>query len=231
MINGRLIVAHHGCDITTRDDLVTGRLKQLRESRNRYDWLGPGTYLFENDAERALLFAQRSANNPGKQYTAKAVATPAVVCAVINAHSWLDMTTQAGLNEFKQAYTGMQVSLPDVVAKLSNKPSNDEDKDVLLRHLDAGVFRYLHEIREEHGLPPFQVVRGAFRQGDEIAPGSGFHTNTHVQIAVVDPSCFAGWFLCPGDKLLSPEAYAEAKVRLQEAQKTWKPRQTAKAAD
>ena len=41
MIEGRLLVAYHGCDITTRDDLVTGKLADLDHSKNPYDWLAP----------------------------------------------------------------------------------------------------------------------------------------------------------------------------------------------
>lgn len=78
MIEGRLLVAYHGCDITTRDDLVSGKLAHLDHSKNPYDWLGPGAYFFEGDAERALMFANASHNNPTKMYTARPIGTPAV---------------------------------------------------------------------------------------------------------------------------------------------------------
>ena len=41
---GSALVVYHGCDIITRDDLVSGRLTHLNHSANRYDWLGPGAY-------------------------------------------------------------------------------------------------------------------------------------------------------------------------------------------
>ncbi len=64
------LVAYHGCDVTTRDDLLAGRQNHLSHSNNQYDWLGPGAYFFEGDVERALLFAQAAHDNPAKRYTA-----------------------------------------------------------------------------------------------------------------------------------------------------------------
>ena len=98
-----LVVAYHGCDITVRDDLVTGKLSHLTHSKNRYDWLGPGAYFFENDLERAYLFAKASAGAPEQLYTAKPIATPAVIGAVLNISNWLDMTHQEGIQLFKEA--------------------------------------------------------------------------------------------------------------------------------
>jgi hypothetical protein len=44
-----MVIAYHGCDITVRDDLVTGRIPRLDHSANKYDWLGRGAYFFEGD--------------------------------------------------------------------------------------------------------------------------------------------------------------------------------------
>jgi hypothetical protein len=104
-------MAFHGCDVTTRDDLVSGRLKHLDHSNNRYDWLGPGAYFFEGDLERALLFAQASHDNPEKMYTLRPIGTPAAVGAVLCVYSWLDMTTHVGIEEFSMAYEPMVTGL------------------------------------------------------------------------------------------------------------------------
>ncbi len=63
------VIAYHGCDVTVRDDLVSGRLHRLDHSNNDYDWLGPGAYFFEGDVERAFFFARASHDNPEKLYT------------------------------------------------------------------------------------------------------------------------------------------------------------------
>ena len=65
MIAGNLLIAYHGCDATTRDDLVTGAIPCLAQSRNRYDWLGPGAYFFEGDDRRALKFAMFNSSLDG----------------------------------------------------------------------------------------------------------------------------------------------------------------------
>jgi hypothetical protein len=211
------LIVYHGCDVTTRDDLVSGRLKHLNHSNNRYDWLGPGAYFFEGDVERALLFAQASHTNPTKRYTAKPIATPAVVGAILRIQRWLDMTTQAGIKEFSLAYQAMAAGLEATGSALpSNRPADDSDVEVIYRALDNAVFTWLHEARASHKppLPPFQAVRAAFHQGEKIAPASGFHATTHIQIALRDNSCVVGWFLPPGAELLTEQQYLEAKNRL-----------------
>jgi len=230
MIEGRLLVAYHGCDITTRDDLVSGKLAHLDHSKNPYDWLGPGAYFFEGDAERALMFANASHNNPTKMYTARPIGTPAVVGAVLSVQRWLDMTTQEGIHEFTLAYPAL---LSGLVATGSPVPKNtaasEDDADVILRKLDNAVFTFIHDIRENSSppLPSFQAVRGAFYQGAEVAPKSGFRVGTHVQIALRDNSCVEGWFLARGDKLLNEAQYIEAAERREQMAKTRKLRKRA----
>jgi hypothetical protein len=107
MTPGHLLVVYHGCDATTRDDLVSGRLKHLSHSENKYDWLGRGSYFFEDDLERALMFARASCANPGKMYTHRAIATPAAVGAILCIARCLDMTKQTGIVTFKRAYGDM----------------------------------------------------------------------------------------------------------------------------
>jgi hypothetical protein len=215
--SGTALIVYHGCDITTRDDLISGRLKHLSHSNNQYDWLGPGAYFFEGDVERALLFAQASQRNPDKRYTAKPIATPAVVGAVLQVQNWLDMTTQVGIKEFSLAYQAFADGLSTAGKPVPvNRSASDTDTDVIYRALDNAVFTWLHQARasQEPPLSPFQAVRAAFHQGDKVAPTSGFHANTHIQISLRDNSCLIGWFLPAGAKLLTEQQYAEAKLRL-----------------
>lgn len=230
MIEGRLLVAYHGCDITTRDDLVSGKLTHLDHSKNPYDWLGPGAYFFEGDVDRALMFANASHDNPAKMYTARPIGTPAVVGAVLRVQRWLDMTTQQGINEFTLAYPAL---LAGLAASGSSVPKNvaasDDDTDVILRKLDNAVFTFIHEIRENISStsPFFQAVRGAFYQGAEVAPKSGFRAGTHVQIALRDDSCVEGWFLPKGYQLLGKAEYDEAVIRREQIARSRKPRRRA----
>lgn len=214
---GTALIVYHGCDVTTRDDLVSGRLKNLDHSNNQYDWLGPGAYFFEGDVERALLFAQASHRNPDKRYTAKPIATPAVVGAVLQVQNWLDMTTQAGIQEFSLAYQAFAAGLEATGTSVpANRPASDTDTDVIYRALDNAVFTWLHKARESQKPPlsSFQAVRAAFHQGEKVAPTSGFHVSTHIQISLRDNNCIVGWFLPAGAEMLTAHQYDEAKARL-----------------
>lgn len=218
---GTALIVYHGCDVTTRDDLISGRLKHLSHSNNQYDWLGPGAYFFEGDVERALLFAEASHRNPSKRYTARPIATPAVVGAVLQVQNWLDMTTQAGIKEFSLAYHAFADGLNAAGKPIPvNRPASVTDTDVIYRALDNAVFTWLHKAREsqEPPLPSFQAVRAAFHQGDRVAPTSGFHANTHIQISLRENACVIGWFLPSGAELLTEPQYAAAKVRLSAVQ-------------
>ncbi|NHZ34502.1 hypothetical protein [Massilia rubra] len=228
MSAGPSLIVYHGCDVTTRDDLVSGRVKHLTHSNNQYDWLGPGAYFFERDIERAFLFAQASHRNPAKRYTAKPIATPAVVGAVLQVQNWLDMTTQAGIKEFSLAYHAFADGLSAAGKPVPvNRPADHTDTDVIYRALDNAVFTWMHKARESH-TPPlalFQAVRAAFYQGERVAPTSEFHVNTHIQIDLRDNDCIVGWFLPAGAELLSELRYDEAKARLTDAvTKNKKPR-------
>lgn len=126
------------------------------------------------------------------------------------------MTTLAGINEFGKAYRGMATGMADLgIAMPENRAAGKRDPDVILRRLDNAVFTFIHHIRAntEPPLPPFQAVRGAFPQGAEMAPKSGFRKGTHVQIALRDPACAEGWFLPKGQRLLSDQQYSNAIAR------------------
>jgi hypothetical protein len=132
MSNGPLVVAYHGCDITTRDALVTGR-QQPKISSNPYDWLGPGFYKFEGDPERALAFAQTAADKPEYEFTARPILQPAVVGCVFAAHSCLDMTTRRGRAEYAMALRQLNVAMASTKAATPiNKPAFEGDVDILL---------------------------------------------------------------------------------------------------
>ena len=83
MSDGQLVLAYHGCDVSTRDRLVRGTLPHLAPSANRYDWLGGGVYFFEGDAERALSFAKSASMQPARHLSARPVVSPSVVGAVL----------------------------------------------------------------------------------------------------------------------------------------------------
>ena len=218
MTHRGLVIGYHGCDATVRDKLVTGELQTLKASANRYDWLGPGIYFFENDAARALTFAEASSAKPEALYTANPIATPAVVGAVIRVERWLDMTTQEGLNTYKTTFQEMQkkVDKKEVQGMPTNQRTVENNDVVLLRQLDNAVLTKVHSSKKELGEPSLQGVRGIFEQGTHLSENSGFRSLSHIQIAI-DPSCIHGWFLPVGTKLLTPQEREVAELWLAEA--------------
>lgn len=214
MMDGHLLVGYHGCDVVVRDGLVSGQLTP-EESSNQYDWLGPGFYMFEGDEQRARSFAEAAASQPYRQLTARPIATPSVVGCVFSVQRCLDMSTKGGRQEFEEAYLHMQAGfLLNFETMPINRPANSHDQDILLRGLDRAVFSFMHR-RNERGRPfdPYQAVRGSFRQGVEIAPNSGFHRDSHTQIALRDFNCIKGWFVPPGERMLSAAELTAAKER------------------
>ena len=78
----------------------------------------------------------------------------------------------------------------------NKNPKGSSDSDRLLRFLDCAVLRHLHQsVSEVPNFPPFDTVRGAFHEGGEAFPGSGFYQKTHVQIAVRNMDCIKGFLL------------------------------------
>jgi len=242
---GRIVLAYHGCDITIRDGFVRGEITP-KISSNQYDWLGDGLYFFEGDSNRALKLAQFAHDHPNLLLTKKPISTPAVVGAVLEVDRWLDLTTQAGIENFTHAAQAVvDGSAKQGTPLPKNKAAFDGDKDLLHRAFDKAACDMVHAFRRfvhDQALQdqdtsaivasaPYQAARGAFEQGGLVSDGSSICADTHIQIAVQDLSCIKGWFLVPGNKLLSDEKLSEAKKHLEEAERrrtAAKPRRTVK---
>jgi hypothetical protein len=180
----------------------------LLHSDRDYDWLGPGSYFWESDPQRAWEWA----NSRAKQGS---ITEPAVVGAVIDLRHCLDLVSREDvelLNAAYESFVDLQkksgLPLPE-----NRAPSTDDEHVLLLRFLDCAVLRHLHRTIEEANDPdlkPFDTVRGMFVEGGEAFPGSGLHRKSHVQIAVRDDDCIKGLFfpLQDGSRLF-PDAQAK----------------------
>lgn len=228
---GRIVLGFHGCDISTRDGFVRGEIEPLVSS-NPYDWLGDGLYFFEGDWSRALKLATSSHEHPALLLTRRPIATPAVVGAVLEVDRWLDLTTQAGIADFTQAAQAVvDGSVRKGTPPPHNKPAFDGDQDLLHRAFDKAACDMVHTFRrllhqqaledqvteEILASAPYQATRGAFEQGGLVSTGSSVCADTHIQIAVHDLTCIKGWFLVPGDKLLTDKELAGARKHLEDA--------------
>lgn len=77
---------------------------------------------------------------------------------------------------------------------------------MILRDLDRAVIEYLHGVLEKKKTPPFDTVRAAFWEGDDLYPNAGFKEKNHIQICVRNPNCIKGYFrpLDPDSKFSIP---------------------------
>lgn len=220
MNDGALVIAYHGCDVTVRDRLIRGTLRQLTPSANRYDWLGNGVYFFEGDAERALSFATSARDSPSKLLSSRPVVNPAVVGCVFCVSRWWDMTTLEGRRNYVNALAGLEKAQEVLGRPMPiNEPAGGSGEFSLLRRLDCAVFNFGHLSRRQQGLTSYQAVRAAFYQGQPVAHTSEFRAGTHLQIALRDPRCVLGWFLPEdvGPALLSDSELSVADAELVEA--------------
>ncbi len=182
-----MLIGFHGCEESVRNDIVAGK-RVLKASENKHDWLGAGSYFWENNYERALDYAF---NPPGK----KKFKAPAVLGAVIDLQFCLDLLDTAYLRLVRDAYRTLSFSASTLEQELpiNKRPKNTQD--LLLRELDCAVIESLHFERREGQLKPFDSVRGVFIEGEELYPGAGFHDKNHIQICIRNPNCIKGFFL------------------------------------
>jgi hypothetical protein len=93
-----LLIGFHGCDESIRDRIVTGGA--LRTSANDWDWLGSGIYLWQNNYERALHWAQHA---PPKVR----IKRPSVLGAVFSLGHCLDLTDKKWVDHPEKKLNGL----------------------------------------------------------------------------------------------------------------------------
>lgn len=183
-----LVLGFHGCDASVAKEVINGG--SLKASTNDYDWLGHGIYFWENDYDRALDWAkQLSKRQPDK------IQTPAVVGAIIDLGSCLDLINSHYISELKDAY-----KLLCQASQLNNKtiPKNtlkNKNGDFLLRRLDCAVIQVVHWRNKHDNNFSYDSVRAVFWEGNRIYQNAGFREKNHIQICVRNPNCIKGYFL------------------------------------
>ena len=184
-----LVLGFHGCDESVAMKVLTGE-EPLKKSTNNYDWLGHGSYFWENSPSRALEFATHLQKHPNRS-TGKII-KPAVIGAVIDLGYCLDLLDFDNLKMLKSTYEMMQ---------LTSNFDFPENKsigglgDLMLRELDCAVIETLHRLKEKSHQPPFDSIRGVFYEGEELYPNAGFRDKDHIQICIRNPNCIKGFFL------------------------------------
>lgn len=149
-------------------------------SRNPWDWLGDGFYLFQDAPERALVWAR---NRFGDE--------AAAIGAEIRMDNCLDLLDVRYVECLRTAFQSFKKELERIGKKLPPQEGK-------AHRLDRHVINYTVGILEDAGQT-IQSVRGAFPEGEPIFPGSALTTDGHVQIAVRDVSVIERvWLEFPG---------------------------------
>ena len=86
----KLVFGFHGCDKSVRDKTVSKKGHIVKQSKNKYDWLGHGAYFWENNLQRARNFAKELKKNSPPDLKNK-IKTPAVLGAIIDLGLCLDL--------------------------------------------------------------------------------------------------------------------------------------------
>lgn len=188
-----VVLAYHGCDFETAQRLLGG--SAFQPSLRDYDWLGAGSYFWENDILRAYQWATE---------TRRRFARPCVVGAAVELGHCLDLTTQSGVVAVRLAYEQFveMARRNGSPVPVNAEPASDPNGDKSLRRLDCAVINYLFEIlrtvrESDSSAEPYSTVRALFPEGRELYPGAGFWDKTHIQICVREPEQILGVFRVP----------------------------------
>jgi hypothetical protein len=182
MVSKSLILGYHGCDLSTAEWVVSGK-EDLRKSTNAYDWLGNGTYFWEDSPDRALRWAKE--NQSGK------INKPAVLGAVIDLGNCLNLIDTEHLALVRAAHDAYM----NLCKKSGLTPAVNAGDSMKARYLDQAVFETLHKLRDGDKEMPFDTVRAFFVEGDSLYPNSGLRAMDHIQVCVRNPGSIVGYFL------------------------------------
>jgi hypothetical protein len=178
------VIAYHGCDRKVGELILSGK-NEINLSTNQFDWLGTGSYFWENSYSRALHWANFLKDNPGSSKTR--IKVPFVVGAIIDPGNCLDLSEDSSLRILKAAYDKFKETISRAKLQMpKNEPSHTEDRDLVKRKLDCAVINFLHRIRLGKS-EPFDSVRGPFMEGTPLFLGSKIHSKTHLQWCVCNP--------------------------------------------
>lgn len=192
------IIGYHSCDKEVGLSILRGE-QDLKQSENSWDWLGHGTYFWEDNPIRALEYAKEVAI--GSQFNQKAIQKPFVLGAIIELGKCLNLLSPESLPILKNAY--------DILDGVKHIPSfellkNDGDN----RALDCRVIRLAVQImKQTKGAKNYDTVRTAFDEGDNVYPGSTFTTRQHIQVCVINPKVIKGYFLPRPLKKYNPDLF------------------------
>lgn len=179
----RTVIGYHGCTKAFAERVLSGEIgtHEWKPSKNNFDWLGHGIYFWEHAPARALRWAREKAAGTGEE--------PAVIGAIIQLGKCFDLTDEQNTHNLALAYDQVRTSYE---AEGKPMPRNvGKDDDIKGRYLDCVVINYY---LQQMDSVQYQTVRCAFAEGNPAYDGAMIYQQTHVQIAVLDPTCVLGVF-------------------------------------
>jgi hypothetical protein len=186
----RTVVGYHGCDAAVAERLLAGE-RELRISRNPYDWLGEGVCFWEHGPSRAYEWAVEQA-----KLSRTKVRNPSVIGAQINLGVCLDLLDTANTRLLGLWYGRFRYFMRQNRIRM---PRNREVRgtrrgDMVLRFRDCAVIDYALSRLAQTERILYQTVRGVFLEGGPAFPGSAIAMKSHIQIAVRDTTCVLEFF-------------------------------------
>lgn len=199
-IRPNLLIGFHGCDASICHDLIN-KPDKVKLSKEPFDWLGHGVYFWENNYDRALLWAK-------DKFKRGRIKEPAVVGAVLQLGHCCDFLDSRYIKILQDYYAIMEESyrLADFPLPKNRDLPNDKHKDRILRELDCAAIEYMHTrieqtIRRDKQIKGFSTyrkfdsTRGVFTEGGPAFSGAGIFEKSHIQICIRNLNCIKGFFL------------------------------------
>jgi|GEM_PF-1475330 len=120
-VKPNLLIGFHGCDESVAHSLLTNPL-DVNISKNPYDWLGNGFYVWENNLERAKIWAEDKLKRG-------AIENPAIIGIVFTLGNCCDLADSKYINSLNNYYHSMK---NDFVKLGRTLPANKDYKLMLL---------------------------------------------------------------------------------------------------
>ncbi len=200
---GNLAIGFHGC----KKEIALRLIKDptdIRISENKYDWLGSGFYIWENNLERAQKWAT---DLYGENGMAVGVVYELGTCLDLMDSCCIQLLQTARI-DFEKDMKCLNLQLP-----VNRDIKSDQQKNKILRDYDCAVINYLtkntdaaykEEMDANHFslIRTFDSVRGCFFEGKKIK-NMEIYEKTHIQVAIRNINCIKGIFL-PREETIFP---------------------------
>ncbi len=183
-----MTVFYHGT--TKRIALKIFSERRFLESRNEYDWLGPGVYFYQECPEKALFWAEEFSIK--EKFSNE---MPAVIEVDVSLAKTLDLAGSKALATLQTfAKTQKKISIAqsnpilrtidNVRKKIFSGTVINHNKFVGYNKDDYNLVLDLIAYLNEEDAVSFDSVRAVFWEGMEIRKGSYFFDHANIQLCI-----------------------------------------------